>query len=155
MSGLKKQKQRDAFVQRMIELAENGYNCSQIVMSLALEQEDQQNPDLIRAMSGLGDGCGFFNETCGILTGSACRLSWYAGKGSDREKASEKYLPMLQDLGEWFEEQVGGKYNSTRCRDIVGDKVGTQEGMHTCGRLLLMTHVRTNEILASYGFIAD
>ena len=40
---------------------------------------------MVRAMSGLGDGCGFFKETCGIMTAAAARLSWYAGKGSDEE----------------------------------------------------------------------
>ena len=61
----------DELVNRMIQLAENKYNCSQIMMVLALEQEGRQNPDLVRAMSGLGDGCGFFQETCGIMTGAA------------------------------------------------------------------------------------
>ena len=64
-------------VSRMIELAENKYNCSQIMMILALEQEDRENPGLVRAMSGLGDGCGFFQETCGIMTGAASILAWH------------------------------------------------------------------------------
>jgi hypothetical protein len=53
-----------------------------------------------KSISGLVDGCGFFNETCGVLTGAVCLLSWYAGKGADEEPESEKLLPMLQDLGE-------------------------------------------------------
>ena len=35
-------------VTRMIELAENKYNCSQIMMILALEQDGKENPGLVR-----------------------------------------------------------------------------------------------------------
>ncbi|MBU0734892.1 MAG: C-GCAxxG-C-C family protein [Proteobacteria bacterium] len=97
-------------------------------------------------------GCGFFNETCGILTGASCLLSWYAGKGTDHEQQSEKLLPMLQELGDWFGNEIDGKYRSTRCKDIVGDLVGTPDGKQICGRLLLKTYGKTNEILKSYGF---
>ena len=64
-------KSADEIVMRMIELAEKNYNCSQIMMILALDREGRENPDLVRAMSGLGDGCGFFKETCGIMTAAA------------------------------------------------------------------------------------
>ena len=142
-------------VARMIELAENNYNCSQIIMILALDTQGKEEPDLVRAMSGLANGCGFFDETCGILTASACVLSWYAGKGSDREEESEKLLPMLQELGDWFRKEIEGTFESTRCSDIVGDLVGTTEGKEICGRLLLKTHKKTFELLDSYGFMTQ
>ena len=40
------QKSADEMVNRMIQLAENKYNCSQIMMVLALEQEGRKNPEL-------------------------------------------------------------------------------------------------------------
>jgi len=153
MTTEKRQKLSDALVERMVELAENNYKCSQIIMKLALEREGKENPDLIRAVFGLGDGCGFGDETCGILTGSACMLSWYSGMGSDDDKASYKLLPMLQDLGDWFEGEIKGRFKSTRCKDIVGGIVGTSEGNKICGRLLLKTYAKANQILQSYGFI--
>jgi hypothetical protein len=61
----KMKRSSDEIINRMIQLAGNKYNCSQITMLLAIEKEEHVNPGLIRAMSGLGDGCGFFNETCG------------------------------------------------------------------------------------------
>jgi hypothetical protein len=127
------QKSADEIVMRMIELAEKNYNCSQIMMILALDQEAREHPDLVRAMSGLGDGCGFFKETCGIMTAAAAILSWYAGKGSDSETESEKLLPMLEELGDWFQDEISEKYQGTRCEDIVGDLVGTEEGKQICG----------------------
>ena len=98
----KRMRTPDEVVTRMIGLAEKRYNCSQILMALFLEQEKKENPDLLRAMAGLGDGCGFFNETCGIMTGGASVLAFYRGKGSDNEIESDHLLPMLEDLGDWF-----------------------------------------------------
>ena len=153
MAVKNKQRSTEDIINRMIELAENNYNCSQILMFLALDQKGKENADLVRAMSGLGDGCGFFKETCGIMTGAACLIAWYAGKGSDSEVESEKLLPMLQDLGDWFEEQIGDTYNGTRCKDIVGDLVGTPEGKQICGAVLFQTFEKVNEILQENEFV--
>ncbi len=76
------QRSADEMVNRMIQLAENKYNCSQIMMVLALEQEGRENPELVRAMSGLGDGCGFFqgnlrhHDRCRQHPGLVCRQGW-------------------------------------------------------------------------------
>jgi len=142
----------DEIINRMIQLAESKYNCSQIMMRLSLEAEVYENPGLVRAMSGLGDGCGFFNETCGVMTSAASVLAWHGGKGSDNEVESEKLLPMLQDLGEWFQQKTASSYKGTRCKDIAGDLVGTSAGKQICGALIFETYNKVNEILRSYGF---
>ena len=147
------QRSADDIVLRMIELAEKNYNCSQIMMILALDQEGTQNADVVRAMSGLGDGCGFFNETCGIMTAAASILSWYAGKGADSETESEKLLPMLEELGDWFRQEIAEKHQGSRCKDIVGDLVGTEEGKQICGGIIFQTYGKVNEILAANNFV--
>ena len=147
------QRSADDIVLRMIELAEKNYNCSQIMMILALDQEGKKNADVVRAMSGLGDGCGFFNETCGIMTAAASILSWYAGKGADSESESEKLLPMLEELGDWFQHEIVEKHQGSRCQDIVGDLVGTEEGKQICGGIIFQTFGKVNEILAANKFI--
>ena len=152
MSPERKRLSADEIVIQMIELAEKNYNCSQIMMILALQQEGKENPGLVRAMSGLGDGCGFFNETCGVMTGAASMLAWYAGKGADGEEESEKLLPMLQDLGDWFQQEIGAKYSGTRCRDIAGDLVGTPECKQICGLIIFQTYHNVNEILEPNNF---
>ena len=146
------QKSADEIVNRMIQLAEKKYNCSQIMMLLALEQEDRENPDLVRAMSGLGDGCGFFQETCGIMTGAASILAWHAGKGAEEEEESAKLLPMLEELGDWFRQDIAAKYSGTKCKEIVGDLVGTDDGKQICGSIIFQTFGKVNEILASNGY---
>jgi C_GCAxxG_C_C family probable redox protein len=152
---MRQKRSSEEIIHRMIELAETGYNCSQIMMILALEREGKENTDLVRAMSGLGDGCGFFKETCGVMTGAASLISWYAGKGFDGEKESEKLLPMLEELGDWFREQIGEKYNGTRCEDIVGKLGGTPEGKQICGGVLFRTYEKANSILGSNGFVSE
>ena len=152
MAAKKAQRTKDEIVMQMIELAEKNYNCSQIMMILALQQEGKENPGLVRAMSGLGDGCGFFQETCGIMTGAASVLSWYAGKGTDSEEEFENFLPMLQDLGDWFQQEIGTKYGGTRCKDIAGDLVGTPGCKQICGGIILQTYNKVNEILVSNNF---
>jgi hypothetical protein len=53
MAAENKQRSTEEIINRMIELAEKSYNCSQILMILALDQEGKENADLVRAMSGL------------------------------------------------------------------------------------------------------
>jgi|SRR5580693_6111645 len=43
---------------RVMDFAMKGYQCSQILMAMALEAQGKQNPDLVRAMSGLLGGWG-------------------------------------------------------------------------------------------------
>ncbi|MFT5702592.1 MAG: hypothetical protein ACI8ZB_005515 [Desulforhopalus sp.] len=137
---------------RMLQLSAMNYNCSQIMTLLALEQAGYDNTDLVRAMSGLGDGCGFLNETCGVMTSAACLLAWYGGNKSGNETESDLVPPMLQDLGEWFRQKTANKCKGTRCKDILGDQVGTPTGKKLCGALIFETHNKVNEILTSYGF---
>ena len=145
-------KPSDEFINRLIQLAEKKYNCSQIMMILSLEKEGKEIPNLVRAMSGLADGCGFFDETCGVMTGAACVIGYYAAKGADSEKQSDKMLPMLQDFGEWFRQECKKNYKGTKCKEIVGDLVGTPDGKMICGGLIIQAHSKLTDVLASYNF---
>jgi hypothetical protein len=87
---------------RMRELKQQGFFCSQILMTLGLELQGKENPDLIRAMHGLAGGLGFTGETCGALTGGACLLGLYAGKGQPGDEENLKLNFMIEDLVKWF-----------------------------------------------------
>lgn len=150
----RKVKSQDEIATRMIELSVNDYNCSQILMALALDQAGKENPDLVRSMSGLADGCGFFKETCGAMTSAASIFALYAGKGADDETESKNLLLMLQEYGDWFQEEIGGKFQGTRCKDIAGDLVGTPEVKQICGGVVFQSYNKVNEILASYDYIS-
>ena len=70
---------------RMLELSGQGFYCAQILLILALEAEGKENPDLVRAMSGLNGGLGFSGNVCGALTGGCCLLGYFCGKGEAEE----------------------------------------------------------------------
>jgi len=136
---------------RMMRLAQKGYTCSQILILLALEARGEQNPVLVRAAAGLAYGCGTGKASCGVLTGGSCVIALFAGKGSDEEQESEKFVMMLQDLSDWFSEHVGGQYGGIECQGIVGDE-GPAAARQRCGAILAETYAKVMEILFINGF---
>ena len=136
---------------RMMKLGGKGYSCSQILISLALEEQGETNAGLVRAMGGLAYGCGNNQATCGSLTGGNCVLALYAGKGSDEEEASERLLAMMQELSDWFLERVGGKYAGISCEAIVGE-AGPEASRRTCGAIVAEVFEKAMEILTANGF---
>lgn len=140
----------DAMI-RILQMAHKGYNCSQILILLALEARGEQNPALVRAVSGLAYGCGSGKGSCGVLTGGSCVLALFAGKGSDEERESDKFTLMLQELSNWFSEHIGGQYGGTDCQTIVGDE-GPSGARQRCGAILADTYTQVTHILVANGF---
>ncbi len=132
-----------------MELSYNGYYCSQILLMLGLECQGKSNPDLVRAMGGLANGCGFAGGPCGALTGGACLLTLYAGKGSDDECQDENLVHMLLDLGAWFTRTYGSRYGDTSCETIVGDR---SEMRQRCGAIVAETYAKVIELLIAGGY---
>ena len=107
---------------RMLELSRQGFYCSQIMMLLALESEGKEDPDLIRAMGGLVGGIGNSGDLCGTLTGGACFLSYFAGKGEAEEIEHPKLDEMIRAYMEWFRDYTA-EYGGTSCKCILqGDE---------------------------------
>ena len=139
----------DQIQMRMMELSYHGYYCSQILLILGLEAQGKSNPDLIRAMGGLANGCGFAGGPCGTLTGAACLLSLYAGKGLDDEHEDESLKYMLQDLGAWFTKEYGNRYGDVTCETIVGDRTEIRQ---RCGAIVAETYAKVIELLIAGGY---
>jgi C_GCAxxG_C_C family probable redox protein len=135
---------------RMIELAQQGFHCSEILLFMGLEAQGKTDPDLIRAVSGLAGGVGFSGETCGALTGGACLLGLYAGRGSAEELDDPKLKCMIQDLVEWFSRKHGEAYGGIRCRDITHDDPNIQATK--CPRIVGGTYKKVRSILSEYSF---
>ena len=134
---------------RMFELATQGFGCSQILVTMALEQQHRTDPDLVRAMTGLlnGMGCG---KVCGALTGACCVLGLYAGKGSREEHADPRLQAMLTQMVQWFEAQYGKRYGSVDCAGIVGDDPGLR--LARCPQIVAATLEKLEEILAANNY---
>ncbi len=133
----------------LLELTQKGYLCSQILLILALRTQGKENPDLIRSLHGLGRGTAGQLGSCGSLTGGACLLSLYAGKGNDDEEESELFPGMLEELWEWFEETYTPRFGGTSCGAILSD--GT-EPHERCGAIIGDTYRKCIEILVANGF---
>jgi len=139
----------DQTMLRMMELSYKGYYCSQILVLLALEAQGKENPDLIRAMGGLANGCGSEDGTCGAMTGGACLLGLYAGKGTDDEYEDEILRFLVNDLTVWFEQTVGARHGGITCGVIVGDRT---EMWQRCGAIVAETHGYAMQLLISSGY---
>jgi len=136
---------------RIMQLSGRGYCCSQILALLALDAQGRQNPDLVRALSGLCLGVGNSGGNCGVLSGAACLLALYAGKGADEEKADEKLPLLYAELTDWFARTVGETYGGINCSDILGEEE-RQPQPGRCGPILLSTYRQVLEILTENGF---
>jgi len=135
---------------RMIELGGKGFYCSQILLFLGLEAQGKENPDLIRAMAGLAGGLGFSGDTCGALSGAACLLGLYAGKGLDGEAEDPRLNLMVGELVEWFSDEYGKLYGGVRC-DIILDN-DPQSRSTRCPSLVLATYEKAKALLLENGF---
>ena len=135
---------------RMIELAMQGFYCSQILLFMGLEAQGKSNPDLIRAMSGLAGGLGFTGDTCGALTGGACLLGLYAGRGTPEEQEDEKLNLMISELVDWFSEEYGKLYGGIRCDIILGDD--PRNRTTRCPNMVLGSYGKVKTLLSEYGF---
>jgi C_GCAxxG_C_C family probable redox protein len=135
---------------RMIALAGQGFYCSQILLFMGLEAQGKSSPDLIRAMAGLAGGLGFTGDTCGALTGGACLLGLYAGRGTPTEQEDEKLNQMVSELVDWFTEEFGKLHGGIRCETILGDDHGSRATK--CPNLVFGTYEKAKELLITYGF---
>lgn len=132
----------------ILRLGHAGYCCAQIVVLLGLEQCGVDNPGLARAMSGLCYGFSSSQGACGVLTGGACLLAWYAGKGAVDEEAHERLPLMLSQLSEWFEEYTRERFGGIQCSNIVSDG---QPNPTVCGGLVGECFGRVMAILMENG----
>ena len=135
---------------RMLQLASQGFHCSQILLSLALEAQGKTNPDLIRTMAGLAGGVGFCGDTCGALTGGACLLALYTGRGTPEEEEDPKLNVMVSELYYWFTEEFSQCYGGIHCREILDDDPRNQ--MDRCPGLVTRTYEKVKQILLENGY---
>jgi hypothetical protein len=138
----------DEFAFHMLELKQKGYCCAQIMLILALEAQGKTSAGLVRTVGGLCYGVGMAGEVCGSLSGGACLISLYAGKGSDYEEADGALLLMISELTEWFREAIGGTHGGIRCDDILT----RYPDKSVCGPIVASTFSRVVEILNAHGF---
>jgi C_GCAxxG_C_C family probable redox protein len=135
---------------RMKELRQQGFYCSQILVLMGLEMQGKANPDLVGAMHGLAGGLGFTGELCGGLTGGACLLGLYAGKKNPVDEEDPRLDFMVEDLVKWFKSDFGEKFGGCRCDEIIGNQPGNQTAR--CPVIVAGTFQKVKELLIENGF---
>lgn len=143
----------DEMAFEMFKLFNAGYRCTQIMMKMALDAEEKENEDLLRALNGFCIGIGTAPKICGVLTAGIALLGLYAGKGNDTEYPKPGYSEMVDEFSEWFETEFGG----TECRELIGvvsftDWNTKQEYKLKCGNVLLKSYEKIQEILIDHGY---
>jgi C_GCAxxG_C_C family probable redox protein len=135
---------------QMMQLRQQGFYCSQILILQGLEMTGKDNPDLVRAMHGLAGGLGFTGELCGALTGGAALIGLYAGKGTPEQQEDPRLLFMTEDLVKWFKAEYGGQFGGIRCEEILaGD---SQNQAKRCPLLVTGVLQKVKDLLVENGF---
>ncbi|HWR41709.1 DVU_1555 family C-GCAxxG-C-C protein [Sporomusa sp.] len=135
---------------KMVELSQAGFYCSQILLIIGLEAQGKENPDVVRAMSGLVGGMGFSGKTCGALTGGVCLIGLYAGKGTAEEMEDSRLNDMVRELVGWFEEEAVSQYGGIACDNILENN--PMNRMARCPQLVHKTLEKVEEILSANGY---
>lgn len=135
---------------RVAELGSRGLHCSQILLTLGLELRGEDNPRLVGSVAGLGGGVGFTGGTCGSLTGGACLLGLYAGRGSAEEEEDHRLQLMVAQLVDWFEQRFGEEYGGTTCDAILDGKASNM--VTRCPAVVTETFQKVKDLLIEEGF---
>jgi C_GCAxxG_C_C family probable redox protein len=141
----------DEIARKVIELSREGYYCGQILVAIGLDRQEKTNWDLIRAVEGLKGGLGFSGKICGTLTGAVCLLGLYAGRGQVQENPDPRLDFMVQELVDWFQEEIGKEYSGIDCEQII-EKYLDQDFSLICYPIITMTYLRVANILQTHGF---
>lgn len=116
-------------------LGAEGYCCSQIMVKMGLDAQDDDNPELLDAVAGLCGGL-YSGLCCGTLTGAACLLSLY-----DKERGRF----MIPQLVRWFSETWTSRYGGVDCEKIIdGNEVNRVE---RCPVIMVETFQKCRELL--------
>lgn len=134
----------------IMELAGQGFCCSQILVLLSLQGMGLDDPPLTRAMAGLCNGMGDCSGPCGILSGGACVLALHTAQGFAGDTADERLPLLLEAFRDWFHDATT-PYGGITCGVIMGGDCRTPDPSR-CGVLLAESHQRINAILIEHGF---
>lgn len=134
----------------LLELKKKGIGgCSQVMMKLAMDLVGDDNPALIRAMSGLTGGMGDAGSACGVLTGGAAAIGYLAGRGEEGDIPHPQYKEIIKKYVDWFRDT----YGTDRCYDIIkGDKEYSRQ---VCPGIIEAGYYKMVDLLEEYGILED
>ncbi|MBP3853266.1 MAG: C_GCAxxG_C_C family protein [Erysipelotrichaceae bacterium] len=132
-------------LEKVFDYYHSGYQCAQVMLLYALELLGKENPDLVRSLGGLNKGISDYQQVCGCLSGGACLISYFAGKGSEQESAQPELEPMLKELVDWFKEFNNDHNGSVICHELLDDDLSVRAKV--CPLLIINTLHKCIEML--------
>ena len=106
----------NALVMELLPYVRQGMCCSQLLMVLATQARGEENPGLVRSMSGLCHGIGQSGGPCGLLSGGAAALAWLSG--TDDGEPNPMLEPLVNEYATWFYERCQA-YGGHGCEQVA------------------------------------
>lgn len=104
-------------VDEVLECFNNGFDCSQAILSTYCEEFGLDKETALKLSSGLAAGMGRLCQTCGAVTGAYLVIGLKHGKLSAYDNnAKEKTFALVQE----FEKQFVKRNKSTNCLELLG-----------------------------------
>ena len=116
-----------------------------------LEATGEENPALVRALGGLDGGVGYSKGCCGCMTGGACLISCFTGKGEDFEYENPAHKPALGEFTQWFQAEITADYGGINCEDIIGTDPAKR--VEYCPQIMAASFEKCMEILEEKGLL--
>jgi len=112
--------------EQALALHDRGANCAQAVLGAFSENLGLDRESAMRVATGFGGGMGRLAGTCGAVTGAFMSLGLARGMRQPEEaQAKEAVYALVRE----FARRFAGMHGSLACRDLLGEDIGTPEGM--------------------------
>ncbi len=112
-------------VERAVARFEEGFNCSQAVLSACAPVLGLEADLALKVAGGFGGGMGRLGGTCGAVTGALMALGLrYASAEAGDKAAKEKTYEVVRE----FTRRFAARHGSTLCRDLLGCDISTPQG---------------------------
>lgn len=140
----------DQAVERCGNNYRSGYNCAESVF-LAFQELvlPHVQRDIVRGLTGFGEGIGQSGCICGALTASLLVLNLITGRTSNSEGRPTKSYELASKLVNNFEDSFG----STCCRALSPTPFESKERLRNCLRITKQTGQLLMEYLLSENLI--
>ncbi|MCX6151182.1 MAG: C-GCAxxG-C-C family protein [Ignavibacteriales bacterium] len=109
-----------------IECFQNGFSCSQAVISTYCEELGLDKESALKIACAFGGGMGHIGETCGAVTGAFMVIGLKHGKIKvDDNEAKAKTYELVAEFAKRFK----ALNNSIHCFELIGFDLSTEEGL--------------------------
>jgi C_GCAxxG_C_C family probable redox protein len=112
-------------IERVVQLFENGLNCSQAMLVVFGEPHGLDIETAKRLGRPLGGGMGRLGRVCGAVSGAIMVLGLAQQAAMDEGEARNDIARLIQELVRRFEERHG----TTLCNGLLGADMSTEAGM--------------------------